>query len=69
MCMMVGGDKSQTHLCFRCAYISCSLFRYMLGLAAIPSVIQFIGFLFMPESPRWLITHGKFEQAMEVLRR
>ncbi|ESO89863.1 hypothetical protein LOTGIDRAFT_218322 [Lottia gigantea] len=43
--------------------------RYMLGLAAIPGVIQFIGFLFMPESPRWLAAHGKIDQAREVLRK
>ncbi|ESO82112.1 hypothetical protein LOTGIDRAFT_102050, partial [Lottia gigantea] len=33
--------------------------RYMLGLGSVPSLVQFIGFLFMPESPRWLISEGR----------
>ncbi|XP_019851521.1 PREDICTED: proton myo-inositol cotransporter-like [Amphimedon queenslandica] len=41
--------------------------RYMLGLAGVPSVIMFFGFLFLPESPRWLVFHGKTDKALAVL--
>lgn len=39
----------------------------MLGLAGIPSLIQFIGFMFLPESPRWLISKQKENDARKVL--
>ncbi|KAK3579034.1 hypothetical protein CHS0354_029889 [Potamilus streckersoni] len=41
--------------------------RYMLGLAGVPSVIQFIGFFFLPESPRWLVSRNHHEQARKAL--
>ncbi|XP_052283950.1 proton myo-inositol cotransporter-like isoform X1 [Dreissena polymorpha] len=42
--------------------------RYMLGLAGIPSVIQFFGFFGLPESPRWLMEKGRRDDARKALQ-
>lgn len=41
----------------------------MLGLSVVPSVVQFVGFLFLPESPRWLLQKGRSQEARQVLSR
>ena len=41
--------------------------RYMFGIAAIPAILQFFGFMLMPESPRFLIQKGRFDEATKVL--
>lgn len=41
----------------------------MLGLAALPAIFQFVGFIFMPESPRWLIRRGRYQDAFRILKR
>jgi sugar porter (SP) family MFS transporter len=43
--------------------------RYMFGLAAIPSVILTIAMWRLPDSPRWLITKSRVAQARRVLQR
>ncbi|GMF60562.1 unnamed protein product [Phytophthora fragariaefolia] len=41
--------------------------RYMLGLAAIPAFLQLLGFLALPETPRYLMSKGRKEEAWESL--
>lgn len=43
--------------------------RYMLGAAVIPSIIFFILLLFVPESPRWLISREQHDQARRIFGR
>lgn len=41
--------------------------RLMLGLAGVPSALQLVGMLFMPESQRWLAKRHRDEQCQRVL--
>ncbi len=43
--------------------------RWMLGLAVVPAALLFLGMWFQPETPRWLATHGRTEEARRVLHR
>lgn len=43
------------------------VWRIMLAVEAVPAVALFIGMLRMPESPRWLVSKGRDEEALRVL--
>jgi major inositol transporter-like SP family MFS transporter len=44
------------------------VWRYMLAISALPAIILFLGMIKMPESPRWLVSKGKNEDALNILR-
>src|SRR6266496_6204179 len=46
-----------------------SSWRWMLGVASVPSFIFLIGLFAIPESPRWLISHGRQAEAEKTLAR
>jgi sugar porter (SP) family MFS transporter len=43
--------------------------RWMLGIEALPAVIYYLALLAVPESPRWLVMQGRFDDARRVLER
>lgn len=43
--------------------------RWMFAVPAILAAIHFVAFLFMPESPRWLVEVGRAPEAFEILKR
>lgn len=49
------------------AFADMEAWRWMVGLAVVPSVILMIGVYFMPESPRWLLEHKSEKAARKVM--
>ncbi len=51
------------------AFSDSGQWRYMLGLAVVPSLGLVIGMWLLPESPRWLVSKSKPDEAKKVLQR
>src|SRR5919205_742656 len=51
------------------AFASTSSWRWPLALAFVPALVLLIGMYFLPETPRWLVSKGRDEDARQVLRR
>ncbi|XP_068654980.1 probable inositol transporter 2 [Aristolochia californica] len=43
--------------------------RWMLGVAGLPALLQFFLMFYLPESPRWLYRKGKEDEAKAILRK
>jgi MFS transporter, SP family, arabinose:H+ symporter len=41
--------------------------RWMLGLETLPAIIYFFGLFLVPRSPRWLIIHGREQEALPIM--
>jgi SP family myo-inositol transporter-like MFS transporter 13 len=43
--------------------------KWMVGLGAVPALVQVLTMVGMPETPRWLVKAGRVERARAVLRK
>ncbi|XP_024864787.1 proton myo-inositol cotransporter isoform X2 [Kryptolebias marmoratus] len=64
---ITGGQFTASLIDGAFSYMCRGGWRYMLGLSVVPAALQFLGFLFLPESPRWLIQRGLTQKARRVL--
>ncbi|MCW2803483.1 MAG: transporter, family, major inositol transporter [Propionibacteriaceae bacterium] len=53
---------------FRIAGENSDVWRYMLVVAVLPAIALLVGMLRMPESPRWLVSQGRDDDALAVLK-
>jgi len=45
------------------------IWRWMLGIEFFPATIYFFLLLFIPQSPRWLVMKGRYDEALQVMKR
>ncbi|KJF45503.1 sugar porter family MFS transporter [Draconibacterium sediminis] len=54
---------------FLVSTIDLDSWRWMIGIEAIPALSFFLLLNLVPESPRWLINHGRYEEALSTFER
>jgi hypothetical protein len=56
------------YISYGCSFVDgTAAFRVPWGLQMVPAVILFLGLLILPESPRWLAKHDRWDEALGVL--
>ena len=51
------------------AFAAAEDWRWPIGLAFVPAAVLFVGMYFLPETPRWLVSKNREEEARQVLSR
>lgn len=51
------------------AYGSSFQWRFPLAFQVVPSVLLLVGLIWLPESPRWLVEHGRNDLALKILQK
>lgn len=69
MSCITGGQFVASIVAWGFGFVSASYgWRLMLGAAGLPAAIQLFAFAALPESPRWLVSKRRFDEALSVLR-
>jgi sugar porter (SP) family MFS transporter len=56
------------YISYGCSFINgTAAFRVPWGVQMVPAIILFFGLTILPESPRWLAKHDRWDEALEVL--
>jgi len=56
------------YISYGCSFLDgAKAFRIPWGLQMIPAIVLFCGMIFLPESPRWLARHDRWDEARAVL--
>ena len=42
--------------------------RWMLGIELLPAVLYFFSLLIVPQSPRWLVMKGRYDEALKIMK-
>ena len=62
------GILIQYFIQFGCSYINgTASFRIPWALQMIPAIVLSVGMTWFPESPRWLMDHGREDEALQIL--
>ena len=68
-CFITGGQFVASVVAGAFSMNNANGWRFMLGIAGIPALIQLICFVFLPESPRFLIRRGRYQESLQALQR
>lgn len=66
---LITGGQFLSYLINRAFTKATGTWRWMLGVAGVPAVVQFVLMLSLPESPRWLYRKNRVDEARAILEK
>ncbi|EAW10073.1 putative MFS myo-inositol transporter [Aspergillus clavatus NRRL 1] len=69
LCLLITGGQVVAYIIGWLFSTTASGWRWIVGLGALPAVIQFAVVVVFPETPRWLVQAGREAEALHILSR